>query len=208
MIYFNSIISFDSKGSAYWYFFGTRLYREDYEVSTGKGNKSSNKRTVWQVICFTEEDWRNLAGKLKRSRNDSDRALVEQLEENFLPNIPKIFRDKERERRSKYVNDFRWIMTRWIIMLPSFCPPTDYRLLERRTSSRIKTVEERRLADIYRQKELEEVQKALLKEQRTLAGKCEQPPQPEDTRSQRVKLAEDRARRAERRLETRDIKPF
>lgn len=95
------ISSFDSKGSAYWYFFGTRLYREDYEVSTGKGNKSSNKRSVWQVICFTEEDWRNLAGKFNKSKNESERALLEQLEENFLPNIPKIFRDKERERRNK-----------------------------------------------------------------------------------------------------------
>lgn len=179
-------LGYDSKGSAYWYFFGTRLYREDFDVPSGKGSKAS-KRSVWQVICFTEEDWRNLANKFKRSKNENERALLLQLEENFLPNIPKIFRDKERERRNK--------------------------LLERRTSSRIKVYEERRLADLFRQKEIEEAQKALLKEQRRLQGKCE--PQPEDCRSQRerlaeerARLAEDRAKRAERRLETRDIKPF
>lgn len=79
--------------------------------------------------------------------------------------------------------------------------------MERRTSSRIKTFEERRLADLYRQREIEEAQKALLKEQRKLVVKSEPQP-PEDIRSQRIRLAEDRARRAERRLETRDIKPF
>lgn len=177
-------LGFDSKGSAYWYFFGTRLYREDYDVPSGKGSKSA-KRSVWQVICFTEDDWRNLAGKFKRSKHENERALLLQLEENFLPNIPKIFRDKERERRNK--------------------------LLERRTSSRIKVYEERRLADHFRQKEVEEAQKALLKEQRKLQGKCD--PEPEDFRSQKeiladqkARLAEDRAKRAERRLETRDIK--
>lgn len=89
--------------------------------------------------------------------------------------------------------------------MSSSFPSPDNRLLERRTSSRIKTFEERRLADIYRQKEIGETQ-ALHKEQRKLAVKPE--PQPEVNRSSKVKLAEDRAKRAERRLETRDIKPF
>ncbi|EJY57921.1 AAEL017575-PA [Aedes aegypti] len=163
-------LGYDSKGSAYWYFFGTRLYREDFDVPSGKGSKSS-KRSVWQVICFTEEDWSNLAGKFKHSKNENERALLLQLEENFLPNIPKIFRDKERERRKK--------------------------LLERRTSSRIKICEERRLAELFRQKEIEEAHNALLKEQRRLKAKCE--PKPEVCRSHKERLAEDRAKRAERR---------
>lgn len=169
-------LGYDSKGSAYWYFFGTRLYREDYETPTGKGNKSS-KRSVWQVICFTEEDWNNLAGKFQRSKNENERALQQQLVENFLPNIPKIFRDKERERRNK--------------------------LLERRTSSRIKVCEERRLAEFYRQQEIEEehkrVQLALIKEKRALKEKVVKP---------KAVISEERAKRAERRLEARDIKPF
>lgn len=180
-------LGYDSKKSAYWYFFGTRLYREDYEVPSGKGNKS--KRSVWQVICFTEEDWRNLAGKFEHSKNENERALHQQLIENFLPNIPKIFRDKERERRNK--------------------------LLERRTSSRIKHCEERRLADIYRQQELQEAHKALQKEQekRALQGsvtltKAKLSEERAKLYEERVRLSEERAKRAERRLETRAIMPF
>lgn len=171
-------LGFDSKGSAYWYFFGTRLYREDYDIPSGKGSKSS-KRTIWQVICFTEEDWRNLSAKLECSRNQNERDLHHQLVENFLPNIPKIFRDKERERRNK--------------------------LLERRSSSRIKLGEERRLADLYRQQKEAETQKALHKEKR---AKQEPVSVQETTLQSKDTLAKERAKRAERRLEARDIKPF
>lgn len=165
-------LGYDSKGSAYWYFFGTRLYREDYEgsASSRKGAKSvssassSKARSVWQVICFTEEDWKSLAGKLGGSRNENDRALHQQLVENFLPNIPKIFRDKERERRSK--------------------------LLARRTSSRIKVFEERRLVELYRQQQELETRQ----QQRALQ---------ESVTNTRAKLSESRAKRAERRLEAR-----
>ncbi|XP_055536475.1 protein split ends isoform X2 [Wyeomyia smithii] len=163
-------LGYDSKGSAYWYFFGTRLYREDYETISGKGNKSS-KRSVWQVICFIEEDWRNLAGKFQRSKNENERALLQQLEENFLPNIPKIFRDKERERRNK--------------------------LLERRTSSRIKLYEERRLADLYRQQEIEQAQKSLQRANR--------PPPRSDTPPSKASISEERAKRAERRSRSNSV---
>lgn len=164
-------LGFDSKDSAYWYFFGTRLYREDYESSTAKGNKSvsslSRVRSVWQVICFTEEDWNSLAGKFARSKNENERALHQQLVENFLPNIPKIFRDKERERRNK--------------------------LLERRTSSRLKVYEERRLVELYRQQEVE-AQEQTKKQQRALQ---------ESVTNTKARRTENRAKRAERRLEAR-----
>lgn len=153
------------------------------------------------MICFTEEDWSNLAGKFKHSKNENERALLLQLEENFLPNIPKIFRDKERERRKKYDYGYPY---GWVYLLTCYC--FNCRLLERRTSSRIKICEERRLAELFRQKEIEEAHNALLKEQRRLKAKCE--PKPEVCRSHKERLAEDRAKRAERRLETRDIKPL
>ncbi|XP_055611475.1 serine/arginine repetitive matrix protein 2-like isoform X2 [Uranotaenia lowii] len=178
-------LGYDSKGSAYWYFFGTRLYREDYDVAaTGKGNKSSSKQgSIWQVICFTEEDWHNLASKFNKTRNEDERALHLQLVENFLPNIPKIFRDKERERRN--------------------------RLLERRTSSRIKVYEERRLADHYRQQEIEETKKALLREQikekRAAAPLNEAHLAKESVEATRARLAEARAKRAERRSRSNSV---
>lgn len=86
-------LGYDNNGSAYWYFFGTRLYREDYP----KGTKNS----IWQVICFTEEDWINLANKFKNSKGRKESALYKTLTENFLPTIPALFKAKEQERRRR-----------------------------------------------------------------------------------------------------------
>lgn len=141
---------------------------------------------MWQVICFTEEDWKNLAGKLAGSRNENERALHQQLVENFLPNIPKIFRDKERERRSKWVFREKFVNLESLeLNFFSF-----RRLLARRTSSRIKVYEERRLVDLYRQQQELETRK----QQRALQ---------ESVTNTRAKLSESRAKRAERRLEAR-----
>lgn len=85
----------DKNGSAYWYFFGTRLYREDYP----KGN--STKSSVWQTICFTEEDWSSLAKKIQNSKNRKESALYKTLTEDFLPTIPSLFKAKEQERRRR-----------------------------------------------------------------------------------------------------------
>jgi hypothetical protein len=90
-------LGYDYNGSAYWYFFGTRLYREDYP----KGHSSTTKNSIWQVICFTEEDWINLANKFKNSRNRKESALYKTLTENFLPTIPSLFKAKEDERRRR-----------------------------------------------------------------------------------------------------------
>jgi hypothetical protein len=86
-------LGYNNNGSAYWYFFGTRLYREDYP----KGTKNS----IWQVICFTEEDWINLANKFKISKSRKESALYKTLTENFLPTIPALFKAKEQERRRR-----------------------------------------------------------------------------------------------------------
>lgn len=98
----------DRKNSAYWYFYGTRLYREDY-VDTGddiderpktkaKDRRRKRRRgracktleeeeeeekeedslvnvygdtkerqTVWQVVCFTQQDWCRLVDKFRDS---------------------------------------------------------------------------------------------------------------------------------------------
>lgn len=103
-------LGYDSQGSTYWYFYGTRLYREDKltAVQLKKSKKtlptgSNNSNTVWQVICFTEEDWYNLASKFKNSKSAKERALYKTLEDDFLPKIPRLFIKKELLRRRKYV---------------------------------------------------------------------------------------------------------
>lgn len=102
-------LGYDAKNSGYWYFYGTRLYRED-KASTasasgsGAGGSSGalgRKDTIWQVICFTEEDWQNLAAKFKTSTNAKERELFQILDENFLPKLPQLFRERERLRRRK-----------------------------------------------------------------------------------------------------------
>lgn len=78
------------------YFYGTRLYREDF---TSKGKKGS--KSVWQVICFTEDDWFQLAKKLKKSPFKGERQLSATLTENFLPELPRLFHEKENLARKR-----------------------------------------------------------------------------------------------------------
>lgn len=83
----------DENDSAYWYFYGTRLYREDDPPSRAAGK--GNKQPVWQVICFTEDDWHHLAKKFRSSAHRSERKLYRVLRENFLPDLPRLFHEKE-----------------------------------------------------------------------------------------------------------------
>lgn len=110
----------DDNTSAYWYFYGTRLYREDY-VLKNKGKKKKNKdekkckkhgeapeieektERVWQVICFTEADWIHLTDKFKGATSRVEKDLYLSLSENFLPEIPRLFQEKERLRRKRYI---------------------------------------------------------------------------------------------------------
>jgi len=93
----------DRKNSAYWYFYGTRLYREDYiDTSNSASHKQKSKprdkkrkkrrnrvakeeqeeeekeeanlinsdnerESIWQVVCFTQQDWSRLVEKFRDS---------------------------------------------------------------------------------------------------------------------------------------------
>lgn len=89
----------DDNKSAYWYFYGTRLYREDFK------NKSKKGKSVWQVICFTEDDWFQLARKFKDSTSKVEKQLHQTLSENFLPELPRLFREKERLARKRLLEN-------------------------------------------------------------------------------------------------------
>ncbi|KAG5892915.1 hypothetical protein JTB14_006230 [Gonioctena quinquepunctata] len=74
-------LGFDGNDSAYWYFYGTRLYREDY---TTKNNK---KKSVWQ------------------SSSKPERQLHHTLSENFLPELPRLFKEKESLARKRLLEN-------------------------------------------------------------------------------------------------------
>ncbi|XP_045784196.1 uncharacterized protein LOC123880244 [Maniola jurtina] len=112
-------LGWDDNDSAYWYFYGTRLYREDIIKRKGKSKKKkreSRKRgwfygddwldddetdRVWQVVCFTEDDWTHLTEKFSRATSKVEKELHRSLSQNFLPEIPRLFQEKERLQRKR-----------------------------------------------------------------------------------------------------------
>ncbi|KAJ0183849.1 hypothetical protein K1T71_000272 [Dendrolimus kikuchii] len=114
-------LGWDDNYSAYWYFYGTRLYREDLiKKSKGKNKKKKAKENkkrgwfygddwldddeterVWQVVCFTEEDWTHLTEKFSKATSKVEKELFRSLSQNFLPEIPRLFREKERLQRKR-----------------------------------------------------------------------------------------------------------
>ncbi len=56
---------------------------------------------AWSVVCLTLQDWENLTDKYSKSKKKHDRELYETLSESFLPEIRKMFVEKEREERRK-----------------------------------------------------------------------------------------------------------
>lgn len=92
-------LGYDSNESAYWYFYGTRLYREDFKT------KNNKKKSVWQVICFTEDDWFQLTKKFKKSTCKAEKQLHHTLSENFLPELPRLFKEKESQARKRLLEN-------------------------------------------------------------------------------------------------------
>lgn len=49
-----------------------------------------------QVQCFSEEDWNSLAEKFEECSSKLERSLLQTLREDFLPEIPRLFQEKEK----------------------------------------------------------------------------------------------------------------
>ncbi|XP_063240914.1 uncharacterized protein LOC134541412 isoform X2 [Bacillus rossius redtenbacheri] len=118
----------DENDSAYWYFYGTRLYREDLPKNKRAKDKDKDKDKrrkgrderrrrrhdseaedgagpgaggAWQVVCFTQDDWDQVTGGFKDSAAKCERSLYHTLAEDFLPEIPRLFAEKERLQRKR-----------------------------------------------------------------------------------------------------------
>lgn len=57
--------------------------------------------SIWQVVCFTEQDWINLVQKFENSKHYSDVSLYKILVKQFLPEVPKWFKLKENLQRKR-----------------------------------------------------------------------------------------------------------
>ena len=121
----------DSEGSILWYFYGTRLYKEEKNNLVDKPDKKRKKKSKkskkkrrkesresiesldshvtseeekessWSVICSTVQDWENLVASYKQSDKREDRKLYKLLQDCFLPEIREMFVEKKREERKK-----------------------------------------------------------------------------------------------------------
>ena len=119
----------DSEGCVLWYFYGTRLYKEERKSSdkSDKRKKKKHKKhkkkskksrdsidsvdslctseeeseSSWSVVCSTEEDWENLVAKYKQSEQREDRKLYRLLQDCFLPEIREMYVEKRREEKKK-----------------------------------------------------------------------------------------------------------
>ena len=52
-----------------------------------------------KVACFTEDDWSELCDSLSTATSKNEKILYRTLKEDFLPEIPNLFAEKERQQR-------------------------------------------------------------------------------------------------------------
>ena len=53
------------------------------------------------MACLTLKDWEDLTEKYKKSKKKAEKELYETLSDGFLPEIVKMFAEKEREERRR-----------------------------------------------------------------------------------------------------------
>ncbi len=73
-------------------------------ASSGEDEDTTSTETLyttWSVVCLTLQDWEDLAERYRGSKKKCDRELHETLTESFLPEIVKMFAEKEREEKRR-----------------------------------------------------------------------------------------------------------
>ena len=74
---------------------------EVHSASSADEEDVETPQSTWSVACLTLQDWEDLTEKYKSSKKKSEKELHETLAESFLPEIVKMFAEKEREERRR-----------------------------------------------------------------------------------------------------------
>uniref|UniRef100_A0A3P8RS52 CECR2 histone acetyl-lysine reader n=1 Tax=Amphiprion percula TaxID=161767 RepID=A0A3P8RS52_AMPPE len=88
----------DGNGALYWYFYGTRMYKEEpvKRKCVSSVLLAGRKRGAWSLVCDTEEQWVSLAESIKDKTSPQDRHLYRVISQNFLPEISSMIEHKVR----------------------------------------------------------------------------------------------------------------
>ncbi|XP_078429873.1 DDT domain superfamily [Wolffia australiana] len=102
----------DSHGVSYWYeddpIVGYRLYREIRNVEVtkkGKGRGSQVTSTVscqWETVATNYDEFQEVSDKLLESENRTETSLGKKLKIEYLPDIEKIHKRKERLMKKQH----------------------------------------------------------------------------------------------------------
>lgn len=72
-----------------------------HSASSGDEDEAEEPKSTWSVACLTLQDWEDLTNKYKNSKKKHEKELYETLAESFLPEIVKMFAEKEKEERRR-----------------------------------------------------------------------------------------------------------
>ncbi|XP_041367333.1 uncharacterized protein LOC121381963 isoform X2 [Gigantopelta aegis] len=153
------------------------VYKDDISITTR-----------WHVVCSTLEDWQKLADSFKDATIRCDKILFKTLSEDFLPEIPRIVEEQEKELKKRLLESLPRRTSFRLEQKKQMQQQVDSTLDEKQAEEeeqRRKRLEEEKLEIQRRQREERERIREKQREERERASA---------ERARRVQLREERAR--------------